>query len=200
MDFTMRQTPRVISFALTAIAMSGAAALFAGCAAPQVGPPLTESTKTDTIVGRARYQRELSQRRVCTNDDAFHMLIDYVNDVDTCSDYEARVRWLNERQMLPEHFDRPAGEAIMRGTLAVALAKLLNYRGGIMHLAAPRSPRYATRELVYRGIYPAGSSPQQTYSGVEIIGVLAAVEDAQRGDPTALAASQLQPAVEKETP
>lgn len=173
------------------LTMTLLASALVGCATPTAGPAVTQTIKTDTVLGRARYQRELAKRRICTNDDAFHMLIDYVNNVDACDDYADRVRWLSERQMLPNGFDRPADEAITRGTFAVAIAKLLHYRGGIMRLAIPGSPRYATRELVYRGIYPAGSTPNQTYSGVEVIGVLAAIEDAQRGDPSSLAASQL---------
>jgi len=46
----------------------------------------------------------------------------------------------------------------------------------------PRSPRYATRELQFAGIYPP-SSPQQTFSGAEFLGIMGRVEDWQRGNP-----------------
>ena len=41
------------------------------------------------------------------------------------------------------------------------------------------SPRYATRELRYIGLFPQ-SSPQQTFSGPELLGIIGRAEDYQR--------------------
>lgn len=168
----------------------------AGCTTPRAGTPLSQELHADQPLAKLKFQREITQRRICSNDDAFHLLIQYANGNDLCADYPARVQWLKQRQMLPDGFDRPAAEAITRGTLAVGIAHALNIKGGIVMRVLPRSERYVTRELVYRGIYPPGSSPQQTYSGLEVIGVLAKMEDAQAGDPANLPASNLGPTQE----
>src|SRR4051794_32058631 len=157
----------------------------AGCATPRAGTPLTQGVAGNDMRSRLNYQRQITDRRICSNDDAFHLLIQFANDgnVDPCADYTQRLQWLNDRRMLPASFDRPADEAITRGTLAVAIARMLNIRGGILMHALPQSERYATRELVYRGIYPPDSSPNQIYSGIEVVGILAKMEDFQVGDP-----------------
>ena len=163
----------------------------AGCATPRAGTPLAQDIRADDSLGRLKYQRKIVERRICSNDDAFHLLIQYANGEDSCASYGERVSWLKSRQMLPDGFDRPADEAITRGTLAVGIARILNIKGGIVMHVLPRSERYVTRELVYRGVYPPGSSPQQTYSGLEVIGVLAKMEDLQNGDPSNLPASKM---------
>jgi hypothetical protein len=162
-----------------------------GCTTPRAGTPLAQNVRADDSLGRLKYQRQIVERRICSNDDAFHLLIQYTNGQDPCGDYTQRVSWLKSRQMLPDGFDRPADEAITRGTLAVGIARVLNIHGGIVMRILPRSERYVTRELVYRGVYPPGSSPQQTYSGLEVIGVLAKMEDLQTGDPANLPASKI---------
>ena len=81
--------------------------------------------------------------------------------------------------MLPSDFDAPAEAAIRRGTLAVGIVRLLSIEGGLtMQIFGPR-PRYAVRELEALGIYPP-SSPQQTFSGAELLGIVGRVEDHQR--------------------
>ena len=53
------------------------------------------------------------------------------------------------------------------GDLAVVICRILRIKGGLaMHLLGV-NPRYATRELVYRGIYPE-SSEQQTFTGRQV--------------------------------
>jgi hypothetical protein len=82
--------------------------------------------------------------------------------------------------MLAGNFNRPADEAVSRGTLAMALVRSLKIEGGItMSLLGP-SGRYATRELQFLSVYPPGS-PDQTFSGEELVGIIGRVEDYQRG-------------------
>ncbi len=55
---------------------------------------------------------------------------------------------------------------------------MLNIRGGwAMHVFGD-TQRYALRELVYLGIFPP-SSPQQTFSGSEFVGVIGKIDDSQ---------------------
>ena len=81
--------------------------------------------------------------------------------------------------MLPGGFDAPADAPVRRGTLAVALARALGIQGGLTMRVFGIQPRYAVRELQYAGVYPP-SSPQQTFSGAEFLGIIGRAEDYQR--------------------
>ncbi|MAE65666.1 MAG: hypothetical protein CMJ18_15465 [Phycisphaeraceae bacterium] len=121
----------------------------------------------------------LAMRPITSNNEAFHGLILFIAEQDEADDYEGRVAWLRERDMLPRGFDRPADEAVQRGTVAVVLARYLKLRGGVaMHLLGP-TPRYATRELEYMHLIPP-SSPNQTLSGTQFAGILGRIEDYSR--------------------
>ena len=50
-----------------------------------------------------------------------------------------------------------------------------------MMTLSPNCSRYATRELVYLELYPP-STPNQTFSGAEYVGIIGRIEDYQRGD------------------
>jgi hypothetical protein len=106
----------------------------------------------------------------------------YFDGNDAAGDYDARVERLKDRGMLPKEFSAPANEAVDRGSLAVAIAKALQIKGGATMRIFGLSPRYAVRALQYRGLYPQ-SSPNQTFSGAEFVGVMGRVEDFQRGNP-----------------
>src|SRR5918993_19297 len=76
----------------------------------------------------------------------------------------------------------PADQAVSRGTLAVAVVRLTGIKGGITTRVFGASPRYAVRELMFTGLYPT-SSPNQTFSGSEFVGIIGRIEDYQRGNP-----------------
>ena len=114
-----------------------------------------------------------------SNDDAFHGLLLFLDGDDPAADYAGRVRTLQSRGLLPKSFNQPAEQAVQRGTLAVALVKALDIKGGVMLRLLGPTPRYAVRELVFMELYPP-SSPSQTFSGVEFLGIIAKAEDYQR--------------------
>ena len=121
----------------------------------------------------------LPDRRVASNDEAFHALLLFIDGADPAADYAGRVAAMTDRKMLSPAFTGTAEGAVQRGTLAVALAQALQIKGGLsMRLFGP-SPRYALRELQYVGLFPQ-SSPQQTFSGQELLGIIARAEDYQR--------------------
>lgn len=121
----------------------------------------------------------LPDRPLVDNNEAFHALLLFFDNTDPAQNYKERVELLHQRHMLPKDFNRPANESITRGVLAVALVRALNIKGGLtMHILGP-TQRYATRELQYMHLYPA-SSPQQTFSGADFIGIIGRVEDYQR--------------------
>jgi hypothetical protein len=60
----------------------------------------------------------------------------------------------------------------------------------MMMTLSPNCSRYATRELVYLELYPP-STPNQTFSGAEYVGIIGRIEDYQRGDNVELPATQM---------
>jgi hypothetical protein len=155
-------------------------ALLGGCAIPHVQKPLTVEYGGMDDDSRGEFWYQLAEHPVACNDEAFHALLLHFFKKDP-GNYAARVTELKHRKMLPGGFDRPADEAIQRGTLAVALARVLKIKGGLMLSVLGPTPRYATRELQYIGIYPP-SSPEQVFSGTELVGIMGRVEDYQRGN------------------
>jgi hypothetical protein len=182
-----------LKLSVTVILTTGSA----GCRTSTAALPLAPEMAGSEPAAQMEFWHALPQRRVASNDEAFHALLLFVDGADPAPDYDARVSLMRGRRMLPGGFNGTAGEAVKRGTLAVALARALEVRGGLsMRLFGP-SPRYAVRELQYVGLFPQ-SSPQQTFSGPELLGIIARAEDYQRiynedalaegaatGDPTA---------------
>src|SRR3954466_4071797 len=119
--------------------------LIPGCTPPRAGAPVVAKVHGDDVRSRIQFQRQITDRRICTNDDAFHLVIAYGNQNDPCENYDQRVAWLRERKMLPAGFNRPADEAVTRGALAVAITRMLHIKGGVLLHALPQSERYATR-------------------------------------------------------
>jgi len=138
------------------------------------------------------FWHQLADRPVTSNDDAFHGLLLYLDTSDPGTDYASRVQALKDRGLLPKNFNQPAEQAIERGTLAVMITKALGIKGGWAMRAFGPTPRYATRELVYLDLYPP-SSPNQTFSGTEFLGIMGKFEDWQREG--ASAANEPEPAL-----
>ena len=156
-----------------------AAISLAGCRSATVAEPLSAEMAADTPDAQMEFWHTLPQRRVASNDEAFHALLLFVDGSDPASDYPARVEAMKARQMVPADFNGPAQRAVQRGTVAVAIARTLEIKGGLsMRLFGP-SPRYVVRELQYMNLFPQ-SSPQQTFSGQELLGIIGRAEDYQR--------------------
>lgn len=153
--------------------------MLVGCQAARVDKPLTAELGSSDEDTQLEFWHTLAQQPVTSNDDAFHGLLLFLDSTDPATDYAGRVAALKERGLLPKDFAQPAEQAVDRGTLAIALSHALKIRGGIvMTLTGPTS-RYATKELVFLGIYPP-SSPNQTFSGTEYLGIIGKAEDYQR--------------------
>jgi hypothetical protein len=151
----------------------------AGCQMARVKQPLTRELGGNDPNQQLEFWNRLAQQPVTSNDDAFHGLLMYLDGDDPAEDYAGRLRTLRSRKMLPTGFDQQPEEAIERGTLAVALLKALDIKGGLMLRVLGPTPRYAVRELVFMELYPP-SSPQQTFSGAEFLGIMGKIEDYQR--------------------
>ena len=120
----------------------------------------------------------LAERRVTSNDEAFHGLLLDLDSKDEAADYGGRVSALKARKLLPADFARPANEGVSRGTLAVALVQVLRLKGGWTMRLFGNTPRYCLRELEFEGLYPP-SSENQTFSGAEFLGIVGKMEDFQ---------------------
>jgi hypothetical protein len=157
------------------------ALLTGGCQSVRVQHPLTATTGGNEPRQQLDFWHGLADRPVVCNDEAFHGLLLFFDGTDPATAYAQRVATLQNRKMLPGGFDAHGDEAVTRGTLAVALVRGLKIGGGWALTLLGPTPRYATRELVYRGVYPASSS-WQTLTGNELVGIMGKAEDFQRGD------------------
>jgi hypothetical protein len=155
--------------------------LLTSCESAHVAQPLTHTITGDDADAQLEFWHQLAEQPITCNDDAFHGLILYLDQSDPNTDYVSRLAALKSRGLLPHDFNRPGDEAVTRGTLAVAIANALKIKGGMMMTLAPDWDRYATRELVFLELYPP-STPNQTFSGAEYVGIIGRIEDYQRGD------------------
>jgi hypothetical protein len=161
-----------------------------GCQAPRVEHSLTDSLPADPVAGQLEFWHGLENRPITCNDEAFHGLLLFVKGEDGSRDYDARVAELKSLHLLSPGFNSPAQEAVQRGTIASVLVRVLKIHGGwVMTLIGP-TPRYATRELIYLNLFPP-SSPEQTFSGSEFVGIMGRAEDYQRGHPEVAPATDL---------
>ncbi|HVT89820.1 MAG TPA: hypothetical protein VHD56_13280 [Tepidisphaeraceae bacterium] len=155
--------------------------LAAGCQTAHVAEPLTGKYGGADADAQMEFWHQLADRPVTCNDEAFHGLLLYLDGKDDNADYAARISSMKSRSLLPGDFHAPANDAVSRGVLAVAISRALQIKGGVMLHVARTSPRYATRELMFMDLYPP-SSPNQTFSGAEFLGIMGRVEDWQRGN------------------
>ena len=164
--------------------------LLGGCPSPEVEHPLTSSLPADPIAAQMDFWHGLEDRPITCNDEAFHGLLLFVKGHDESTDYDGRVAELKSMHLLSAGFNAPAKDAVQRGTVAPVQVRALKIRGGwVMMLTGP-SPRYATRELMYLNLYPP-SSPEQTFSGGEFVGIIGRAEDYQQGQPGESPATEL---------
>jgi hypothetical protein len=158
------------------------AAFVSGCQSHTRGVSLPPSLGGNDPQMQMDFWHVLPERKVVSNDEAFHALLLFVDGKDLTGDYAGRVKLLTERRMLPSHFNEDSEAAIRRGTVAVAIMRALRLEGGLtIHLFGVYS-RYAVREMEYVGLFPP-SSPQQTFSGAEFLGIIGRAEDFQRSHP-----------------
>jgi hypothetical protein len=152
-----------------------------GCHTAHVTQPLPEKLYSNDADAQMDFWHTLEERKLTSNDEAFHGLLLYFDGSDKTRSYAERVALLKSRRMLSPKFDRPADEAVTRGTLSVAIARGLQIKGGVMmRLTGGTNERYATRELQSEGVYPV-SSPNQLFSGAEFVGVVGKLDDYQHG-------------------
>jgi hypothetical protein len=158
---------------------SGCATAISGCAGAYVQHPLTTRLSAADPDTQMEFLHELAEQPLASNDEAFHALLLFL-DGTSPSTYDQRLAALQKKGLLPADFAEAQYNAVRRGTVAVILCKSLHISGGVsMHLFGVNE-RYAVRELVDMELFPT-SSPNQTFSGTELVGILGKAEDFQRG-------------------
>jgi hypothetical protein len=167
-------------------------AFAAGCATAHVDHPVISTLGGGDQDTQIEFWHTLATKSVACNDDAFHALLLDVDGADSNADYDARVKDLKSRQWIPSGFDRPANESVTRGVFAVAMCRIAGIKGGlVMHVIGPNE-RYCLRELQFEDLLPA-SSPNQTFSGTELVGVIGRLEDYMHGNPANYPAAVMPP-------
>ncbi len=163
-----------------------------GCAATKVKDPLTPTvTKiVDPLSSQLEYWRGITNRRVICNDDAFHGLLLFLDNQDKNADYTGRVAQLKSRKLLPQNFNGSGDDALSRGTMAYAILQALHIHGGWVLTVFGPTDRYALRELMDMNLFPR-SSPEQTFTGAEFVGIIGRVEDYQDGESAFIPAQTL---------
>jgi hypothetical protein len=160
--------------------------LLAGCNHTKVADPVTTKFGGSAPEQQMDFWHELAERKLTSNDEAFHGILLYLDGTVPEGGYDARVKALKDRGYLPANFDRPADEAATRGTIAHVLSRAGNVAGGVSLYVARATnntlleDRYAVRELADQGLFPL-SSPNQVFSGTEFVGIMGKFEDYQRG-------------------
>jgi hypothetical protein len=150
-----------------------------GCTSARVAHPVTSVAGGNDPDQQIDFWHRLAEAPVTSYDDAFHAILMFADGEDPAPDYPARLKAMQSRGLLSSSFNRPADEAVDRGTVSVALAKALKIRGGVVMSIFGPSPRYATKELEFLEVYPT-SSPNQTFSGSEFVSVISRAEEFQK--------------------
>lgn len=170
--------------------------LVVGCHTPRKGEPVAKQFAGSDPDAQVNFWHDLTDQPVASNDQAFHGLLLYADGKDDSADYSARVAALKAKKMLPAGFAEPVDAGVRRGTVAVAIMKMLQNKGGLtMHIVGPM-PRYAVRELMFLNVYPP-STPNQSFSGNEFVGIMGRVEDYQRGNPANVPAAVMPSEMQK---
>lgn len=167
-----------------------AALLLTGCATRIVEQPITNQHGGADADAQMEFWHALYESKVTSYDDAFHGLLLFIDSENVPADYPAKVEALQSRGLLPAGFDRPANEAAQRGDVAVVVINLLKPKRGLLATVLPHSPRYASRELQYVGLFPQGS-PWQSLTGGQFVSIIGRLEDYARTNPTDLPAKEL---------
>ena len=152
--------------------------LLTGCQSVTVVKPLAETLGGNEPEKQMEFWHQLAESSITSYDDAFHALLLFVDNQDAATDYAGRVNQLKSRGLIAQSFEQPGNVPVDRGTLAVALARALKIRGGVVMSVFGATPRYATKELEFLEVFPA-SSPNQTFSGSEFLAVISRAEDYQ---------------------
>lgn len=154
-------------------------ALSGGCSRTMVREPLpVDGANSADLEKQLDFWHSLPGRSAVSNNEGLHGLILFLEGQDPHETYDARVSYAKEKGWLPGSFNEPGEMVMQRGTLARAIAKGVDIKGGVMMRVTGGNARYAARELQYLGIM-GESTDMQALSGLDYVGVISKVQDWQ---------------------
>ncbi len=149
----------------------------AGCGSPpRLGRTLL--AQPSMVADELAFWQALEGEARVTNDDALHGLLLLADGSDAHASFAARVVTAQARGWIAPDAALDADGVASVGMVSVAVCDLLALEGGVTRRFAPKSPRYCTRELVFRGLLPERTA-QQGMRGLELIDLAGRVEDAR---------------------
>lgn len=168
----IRPVHRVLAFACLSVLV------LTGCKTAQVTTSLTSQYAGNDMDSQMNFWHSLNDKKLISNDEAFHGSILFYCGKDNAQNYDQRVTRMKQDGFLSPNFDGAENEAVTRGQLAAVLARILKIKGGVMMQLFGPVPRYALKEMVALRIFPQ-SSTQQVINGAQLIDIIGRAEDYQ---------------------
>ncbi|NNF45061.1 MAG: hypothetical protein HKO59_07870 [Phycisphaerales bacterium] len=122
---------------------------------------------------------DLALRPVTTNSDALHGLLGLAGEEASTEAYDLRLAAARERGWISTDDELLRNESATVGMIAVAVCDILGVQGGLSMRVLGPSPRYCTKELVFRELIPPRTE-NQSLSGLEFIDLVSRMEDELR--------------------
>jgi len=157
-----------------ALLLALACTLLAACATPTAGPPLIE--RTEYAHDELAFWQALEAQPRLSKDDALHALFLMADGSAAYASWAARLSEARRRGWIAEDARPEADEAATIGWVSSVVAAFLPIERGVTARLAPRSERYATRDLVFVGLLP-DRSPSQPLRGLELLELAGRVDD-----------------------
>jgi hypothetical protein len=161
---------------LCVAAVSGMLAGAVGCSRSLISQPLDESYAALDGATELDFWHGLPGRSAVSNSEGLHGLLLLIDGEDPTGGWDERLALVKEKGWLDPDFDEPGNIAMQRGTLAQAICRAIELRGGVMMRVTGAHPRYAVRELAYERIMKPATE-NQVISGLEYVGVMAKTQD-----------------------
>ncbi|MGH7162097.1 MAG: hypothetical protein ACREID_01330 [Planctomycetota bacterium] len=151
---------------------------FAACARTTMKASVADRLGAGGEMGEMDFWDELARERAVTNHDAIRALL--LSAGKEAASWEERVKLARERAWVTGAGDPSPDETARVGWIARAVCLECGIKGGVTMRVFGPHPRYAARELAYRGWLPPMSS-WQTLSGLKLIALLSQAEEFRSG-------------------
>lgn len=122
----------------------------------------------------ASYLEELSRKEKASYQDAVYLIMAYTGKLKENSDFNDNIDSLKKEY--PKLRIKKPDKDLRMGDLAYLICKVKNIKGGIWYTVS-KTGRYATRELIYKNIFPQGVSEWDIVSGMELLNTMGKVAE-----------------------
>ena len=122
----------------------------------------------------AAYLEKLSKKEKASYQDAVYLVAAYTGKLSENSSFNDHIDLLKKEY--PKLKEKKPERILRIGDLAYLICTVKNIKGGIWY-SVSKSGRYATRELIYKQIFPQGVSEWDIVSGMELLNTLGKVAE-----------------------